>query len=75
MRSVSIRDLSHHFARYLKEVKAGESITVLEHGMPVADIVPHNKHTQNPGWKRPIKRRRIGGEALSATTIKCRESE
>jgi antitoxin (DNA-binding transcriptional repressor) of toxin-antitoxin stability system len=75
MQTVSIRDLMHNFSHYLKEVKGGEHITILERRNPVADIIPHNKNIRFPGWKRSIKRRRIQGESFSSTIRKSRDTE
>jgi len=75
MQAVSIRDLMHNFSHYLKEVKEGERLTILERRNPVADIVPHDKNIRFPGWKRPIKRRNIGGEAMSSSIERYREKE
>jgi len=73
MHSVGIRELMHNFSGYLKEIKAGESITILERNTPVADIIPHAKNIRYPGWKRSITRRKIAEEPFSATTEKMRE--
>jgi antitoxin (DNA-binding transcriptional repressor) of toxin-antitoxin stability system len=75
MEAVSIRTLMHNFSHYLKEVKAGEHITILERRNPVADIIPHNKNIKYPGWKREIKRRKVGGEALSVSIQRFREAD
>ena len=40
MDSVGIRKLRDGLSRYLAEVSAGRSITVTDHGRPVARIVP-----------------------------------
>ena len=37
--SVGIRDLRDHLSAYLERVKAGESLTITEHGRPIARIV------------------------------------
>ncbi|MBD3343754.1 MAG: type II toxin-antitoxin system prevent-host-death family antitoxin [Chitinivibrionales bacterium] len=73
MQLVNIRELMHNFSHYLKEVKAGEQITILERHKPVADIIPHNENIRYPGWKRMVKRRKIGGESFSDTVTKSRE--
>lgn len=36
---VGVRDLRDHLSAYLERVKAGEMITVTEHGMPIARLV------------------------------------
>ena len=75
MVSVNIRDLTHHFSRYLKAVKAGERIVLMERNVPVADIVPHNENLARPGWKREIKKVEIQGESLSRTIVKNRREQ
>jgi antitoxin (DNA-binding transcriptional repressor) of toxin-antitoxin stability system len=73
MQSVNIRELVHNFALYLKKVKFGHQITILERQKPIAEIVPHNANIRSPGWKRVLVPRKVGGEAFSQTVIKSRE--
>lgn len=75
MVSVNIRDLMHHFSKYLKFVKAGERIVLMERNTPVADIIPHNENVARPGWKREIKKVVIRGEPLSETIVKNRREQ
>jgi len=75
MISVNIRELTHNFAKYLKEVKHGGRITIMERNVPVADIIPHNENISPPGWKRKINKIKIEGESLSKTTRKNRTEE
>ena len=75
MKTVNIRELTHHFASYLSVVKRGERIVVMERSVPVADLVPHNDNLAAPGWKRPIHKIRVKGEALSETTTRLRAEE
>lgn len=72
MKAVNIRELTHHFSSYLKAVKRGESLVVMERSSPVADLVPHNKNVRKPDWKRPIRKIRIKGEPLSETVVRLR---
>lgn len=72
MKSVNIRELTHHFASYLKIVKRGERIIVMDRSLPVADLVPHNENVGQPGWKRPIKKIRVKGEPFSETVVRSR---
>lgn len=37
--SVGVRDLRDHLSAYLERVKGGETITVTEHGRPIARLV------------------------------------
>ncbi len=75
MQKVNIRDLMHNFSHYLKDVKEGDCITVLERNKAVADIVPHNPNVRYPGWKRTIRKRPISGESFSETVVKNRGQE
>lgn len=38
--SVGVRELRDHLSAYLERVKAGEVVTVTEHGRPIARLVP-----------------------------------
>ena len=75
MISANIRELTHNFSKYLKEVKAGGRITVLERNKPVADIVPHNENISAPGWKRKINKLKLKGEPFPETIVKNRREE
>lgn len=75
MKTVNIRELTHHFASYLKVVKRGERIVVMERSSPVADLVPHNDNLTSPVWKRPIQKIRVAGEAFSKTVSRMRAEE
>ena len=75
MISANIRELTHNFSKYLKEVKAGEKITILERNKPVADIVPHNENVSEPGWKRKINKLKLRGESFADTIVKNRHEE
>lgn len=76
MKTVNIRELTHHFSSYLRVVKRGERIVVMERSSPVADLVPHNENLTSPGWKRPIQKIRLkGDEALSETATRLRAEE
>ena len=72
MVSVNIREFLHNYSSYLKEVKSGERVVIMERNKPIADLIPHNENIAKPGWKRPIKRIKIKGEAISETVVKNR---
>lgn len=75
MVSVNIRELVHHFSKYLREVKEGERIVVLDRNIPVADLVPHHANVSQPGWRREIKKVQLKGEPMSETVIRNRRGE
>ncbi len=75
MKSINIRELTHHFSSYLKIVKRGERIVVMQRNLPVADLIPHNENVISPAWKRTIQRIRVKGEPLSKTVERLRDEE
>ena len=75
MKAVNIRELTHHFSSYLRVVKRGERIVVMDRSSPVADLIPHNENVQKPAWKRPIRKIRIKGEPLSETVVRLRAEQ
>ena len=75
MIAINIRELTHHFSDYLKKVKSGERITILERNIPIADVVPHNANISSPGWKRKIDKLNLPGEKFSTTIAQNRREE
>ena len=75
MIAVNIREFAHHLSKYLKTTKAGERVVIMERNKPIVDLVPHNEHLIQPGWKRKIEKIRLKGEPMSTTIIKMREEE
>lgn len=75
MTQVTIRQLTHGLSRYLKAVKRGERIIILNRRVPVADLIPHNENLAQPGWKRPIKKIKIKGTTMSQVVSQMRDEE
>ena len=75
MTQVTIRQLTHGFSRYLKAVKRGERIVILNRRVPVADLIPHNENLTQPGWKRPIVRIKVKGKPFSQIVSEMRDEE
>lgn len=75
MVAVSIRELTHNFAKYLQRVKEGETIVVTERNVPIAELSPHAKKAKTPSWKRKIKPVKVRGESFTETLLKMREEE
>ena len=46
---VGIRELRDGLSRHLAEVRAGRTVTVTDHGRPVARIVPIDRPTTRDG--------------------------
>ncbi|MBF0569787.1 MAG: type II toxin-antitoxin system Phd/YefM family antitoxin [Candidatus Omnitrophica bacterium] len=77
MVAINVRELTHHFAKYLGSVKKGERFVIMERDKPVAEIIPHWGAEKTQGWKRKIKRVKLKGPGLSASemVIKLRQEE
>ena len=75
MTQVTIRQLTHGFSGYLKAVKRGERIVILERRTPVADLIPHSENLTQPGWKRTISKIEVKGETFSQTVSKMRAQD
>ena len=75
MTQVTIRQLTHGFSGYLKSVKKGERIVILDRKTPVADLIPHNDNLAQPGWKRPNSKLKVKGETFSETALKMRNED
>jgi prevent-host-death family protein len=56
---VGIRELRDNLSRHLAEVRAGHTVTVTDHGQPVARIVPVGRPTR-------LERLRAEGRVQSA---------
>ena len=75
MTQVTIRQLTHGFSGYLKAVKRGERIVILDRRTPVADLIPHNENLSLPGWKRSISKIKVKGLNLADTVSRMRDEE
>jgi prevent-host-death family protein len=42
---VGVRELRDHLSRHLAQVRSGSSITITDHGQPIARIVPVDRPT------------------------------
>jgi len=77
MTSISVREFSHHMAKYLKKLRAGEGFILKYRNEPIAQMMPTHLASGStvPGWRRPIKRIKIKGESASQTIIRMRQEE
>ena len=81
MRQVSITQLKNRLSHYLRLVKRGETIEILEHSVPVARLEglqgraeqssAHLERLRRDGIVRPA-RRRAGTDLVQEPPIPCR---
>lgn len=67
MKTVAFTDFRNKAASYFRAVEKGETVRVVRHGRPIADIVPFRGEDGLLSWKRPAVRLVIEGVSL------CRE--
>lgn len=76
MKTITITELRKHASELLSDVEKGESLLVLRHGKPVAEISPPSgEHGAQPSWKRPGLKLAVKGASLSSTIIKERRQK
>jgi len=76
MKTVTLTDFRSHASGMLTEVEHGETILVLRHGRPIAQISAVEKQTgARPSWKRPALRLTTKGSGLSSAILEERERE
>jgi prevent-host-death family protein len=73
MKTINFTAFRNHASDMLTEVERGETIVVIRHGRPIAEISPASD--QQPSWKRPALRTIAKGADLSAAILEERERE
>jgi antitoxin (DNA-binding transcriptional repressor) of toxin-antitoxin stability system len=75
MKTVTFTEFRKHASMLFSAVEDGETITVLRHGKPVAEISPPAQPDGLPSWKKPGLRLSIKGTELSSAILEERERE
>lgn len=73
MTTVTLTEFRSHVSGLLTRVEHGETLVVLRHGRPVAEVSPAARDggTQ-PSWKQPALRLTATGAALSSAILEAR---
>ena len=75
MKTISFTDFRKQASNLITEVENGESIVLIRHGRPVAQVIPFvEQDLKNPSWKRPGVRLRANGKDLSSAILEERET-
>jgi prevent-host-death family protein len=72
MKHVSFSEFRRNAASLFDAVESGETVLVLRHGKPVAEIVPVSTPKTTVSWKRPAPLIRAGKASLSREILKER---
>ncbi len=76
MKTVTLTEFRSHASGMLTEVEHGETLLVLRHGHPIAQVTPAvDKHNVQPSWKKPALRLSMKGADLSAAILEERNNE
>ncbi|MFC1498624.1 type II toxin-antitoxin system Phd/YefM family antitoxin [Verrucomicrobiota bacterium] len=76
MTTVTLTDFRSHASGMLTRVEHGETLVVLRHGRPIAEVSPvTEKNDGQPSWKKQALRISSKGEGLSAAILEERTRE
>jgi len=76
MKAVSFTEFRAHAAAFLAAVERGETVVLLRHGKPIAEIHPPSGTLGGqPSWKRAGPRLVTQGAGLSAAILEERGRE
>ena len=74
MKSVTFTQFRQNAAAYFDAVERGETIQVLRHGKPIAEIAPAPTDETVVSWKQPGLRLSVRGISLSREILKERKA-
>ncbi len=76
MKTITFTDFRKRASGFITEVEHGESLVLIRHGRPVAEIVPFSdKPQKRPAWKQQGIHLRIKGSDLSSAILEDREAD
>lgn len=76
MRRVNVTDLRRNISGLIARVERGETILVVRHGQPVAEVTPVALAAPTlPSWKRRSAPLAIKGAALARAIVEERRDE
>ena len=76
MTNVTLTDFRSHASGMLSRVEQGETLVVLRHGKPIAEVSPVLRPEKpEPSWKRQALRLTTKGASLSAAILGERDHE
>ena len=75
MKTVTVTEFRRHASSMLTQVEQGETILVLRHGRPIAEVSPvADQRNSPPSWKSPALRLSTKGSGLSSGILEEREA-
>lgn len=76
MTTITLTKFRSHASSMLTRVEHGETLVVLRHGRPIAEVSPVTTQDGSlPSWKRPALRLSAKGAGLSSAILQERARE
>ena len=76
MKTVTFTEFRKHASGLFSEVEKGDTLLVLRHGKPIAEISPASSEPRDsPSWKKPGLRLTAKGANLSTAILQDRKRE
>jgi prevent-host-death family protein len=73
MKVVTFTEFRQKAATFFNAVEKGETVRVLRHGKPIAEVVPASVEEGLVSWKQPSLKLSIRGASLSKEILKERK--
>ncbi len=75
MTTVTLTEFRSHASGMLSRVERGETLVVIRHGRPIAEVSPVSSVSGEPSWKRPALRLVTKGAGLASAILAERKDE
>ncbi|TVQ40394.1 MAG: type II toxin-antitoxin system prevent-host-death family antitoxin [Spirochaetaceae bacterium] len=73
MTTVTLTEFRNHASGMFTRVENGETLVVLRHGRPIAEVSPVEREAESrTSWKKPALRLTAKGAALSSAILEDR---
>lgn len=75
MTTVTWTEFRSHASGMFRRVERGETLVVMRHGRPIAEVSPVSSTAGEPSWKRPALRLVTKGASLTSAILAERDDE
>jgi antitoxin (DNA-binding transcriptional repressor) of toxin-antitoxin stability system len=73
MKTATFTEFRRKAAAFFNDVERGETVRILRHGKPIADITPACGEESTMSWKQPALRLMVKGASLCREVLKERK--
>jgi prevent-host-death family protein len=73
--TVTVTEFRSHASGMLNRVERGETLVVIRHGRPIAEVSPASSATGEPSWRKPALRLVAKGRGLASAILAERNDE